>query len=233
MRLKTCFSTGGRTGFVVVTVIVLAVFLAPGLPGQAVRPHRAEVGLKLGGTLAFFRGEDWTDAGGSLESYTTDHTFRFLSGLYGSYYTTRNWGVQGEVLYSQLGARYEFDTGSFDGSGTFKYQAVDATLMLKWRRFLRLNSVYFGLGPGVSLVFGDVEVRESADGFVFSAEVERDNDVIPIGGAIIGYTIDARTALLDVGLRYTIAVGSLWNDSQLDDIYQHALSFTGGVAAKW
>lgn len=97
------------------------------------------VGIKAGGTLATFKGEN-------AKNY--DHRVGYTGGIFVQQHFNDLLGIQLEALYTSKGARNKYSSGSNQVQDSYRLNYVDVPLMLHFSA----GGLFIDLGPQVSFI---------------------------------------------------------------------------------
>lgn len=169
-------------------------------------------GVKAGVNLASIGGDETDD----LDGRTSLHL-----GLTGTYMVSEQFALQGELLYSSLGAKIEENEDGFSGEAITKLNYLSVPLM---GRFFVAEGFSLEAGPQISFLLSAKEEFEFTDSFddeVVSESGEEDIDEF-INGLDLGFALGT-TYELDMGVffsaRYVLGLSNIYDfeDDDFDD----------------
>jgi TolB-like protein len=223
---------------------------------EPVEFKRFVVGAKVGGNLANVLTDTWLDWyyldywGNSYPTgHSTDEWSYTVFGLTGGAYVVFNFskylGVQGELLFSQKGYKYDFedydDTFIYMGRVTnvFKFNYLEFPILLK-ARLPRRTSPYAVAGASFAMLISATVENIYEDSYyqsLFDATWDNPGDLIDYWGVeldtfdmglVFGAGVDilVGSILVNLEARYTLGLIPLSTDVEITN---GALSITGGA----
>ncbi|RMB57394.1 PorT family protein [Dokdonia sinensis] len=184
------------------TILCVGTFIAT-------QAQEFNFGAKAGVNLASIGGDDTDD----LDGRTSFHL-----GLTGTYMLSEQFALQGELLYSSVGAKFEENGDGFSGESVTKLDYLSIPLL---GRFFVTEGFSLEAGPQISLLLSakeEFDFSDSFEGEVISESGEEDVDEF-INGLDLGFALGT-TYELDMGVflsaRYVLGLSNI-NDFDDDD----------------
>lgn len=208
---------------------LLLLILALLAPLQA---QRLETGLKVGASMPFLSGGDWSDALGGVNG-SNSFAIRFLGGAYAAYRFSPRYALQLETLYTTAGGDYSYTTQiasyNYNYAGTVRVPSLEIPLLFRASYPLGPGGFYGAIGPALTALLGNVSYEEQSGDLELSAERSPDQQLLFSAAVAAGYIFEIDEWLIDLGIRYSRSFTPFYSDSAEDATYLNSIGlFLGG-----